>query len=164
MWRHRSLTPLGPMPCSPLNFNHNLLRQGTGTADHPTLSRLFWVHRPSPKRDTASFKFEFLKIDFFLFLGDELWKPERTKSWKWEPVGRLESLGAIYRLFKCGKSTRNQLEKEIKEALVVIFSSLPEMVTKGTSIIRADILFSKETLLFSKHGLFFFLRGKRQTK
>ena len=39
VWKHRSSTPSGPLPCSPLNFNHNLLRQGTGTADH--LLRLF---------------------------------------------------------------------------------------------------------------------------
>ena len=32
--KHRSSAPLGPLPCSPLNFNHNLLKQGTGTADH----------------------------------------------------------------------------------------------------------------------------------
>ena len=31
---------MGPLPCSPLNFNHNLLKQGTGTADHLTLLRL----------------------------------------------------------------------------------------------------------------------------
>ena len=30
----------GRCPCSPLNFKHNLLRQGTGTADHLTLLRL----------------------------------------------------------------------------------------------------------------------------
>ena len=30
-----------PLPCFPLNFKHNLLRQGTGTADHLMLSRLF---------------------------------------------------------------------------------------------------------------------------
>ena len=30
----------GPLPCSPLNFNHNLLRKGPGTADHLTLLRL----------------------------------------------------------------------------------------------------------------------------
>ena len=34
VWKHRSLTPLGPLPCSPLNFNRNLHKQGTGTADH----------------------------------------------------------------------------------------------------------------------------------
>ena len=38
-----SSTPSGPLPCSPLNFNHNLLKQGTGTADHLTLLRLFLV-------------------------------------------------------------------------------------------------------------------------
>ena len=38
--QHRSSTPSGPLPCSPLNFNHNLLWQGTGTADHLTLLRL----------------------------------------------------------------------------------------------------------------------------
>ena len=44
VWEQKSLTPSGPLPCSPLNFNHNLLRQGTGTADHLTLLRLslFW--------------------------------------------------------------------------------------------------------------------------
>ena len=41
--KHRSLTPSGPLPCSPLNFNHNLLRQGTGTADHLKLLRLFMI-------------------------------------------------------------------------------------------------------------------------
>ena len=30
----------GPLPCSPLNFKHNLLRPDTGTADHLTLLRL----------------------------------------------------------------------------------------------------------------------------
>ena len=40
MWKHRSLTPLGPLPCFPLNLNHSLLKQGTGTADHLTLLRL----------------------------------------------------------------------------------------------------------------------------
>ena len=41
---HRSSTPLGPLPCSPLNFKHNLLKQGIGTADHLMLLRLllFW--------------------------------------------------------------------------------------------------------------------------
>ena len=38
--KHRSLTPLGPLPYSPLNFNQNLLRQGTSTADHLTFLRL----------------------------------------------------------------------------------------------------------------------------
>ena len=32
---------LGPLPCSPLNFNQNLFKQGAGTADHLTLLRLF---------------------------------------------------------------------------------------------------------------------------
>ena len=41
VWKHRSSTPSGPLPCSPLNFNHNLLRLGTGTTDHLTLLRLF---------------------------------------------------------------------------------------------------------------------------
>ena len=40
VWKHRSSTPLGPLPCSPLNFNHNLLKQGKGTTDHLTLLRL----------------------------------------------------------------------------------------------------------------------------
>ena len=31
---YRTLSPLGPLPSSPLNFNHILLKQGTGTADH----------------------------------------------------------------------------------------------------------------------------------
>ena len=31
----------GRCPAPPLNFQHNLLRQGTGTADHLTLLRLF---------------------------------------------------------------------------------------------------------------------------
>ena len=31
----------GRCPAPSLNFNHNLLRQGTGTADHLTLLRLF---------------------------------------------------------------------------------------------------------------------------
>ena len=38
--KHRSSIPFGPLPCIPLNFNHNLLRQGVGTADHLTLLRL----------------------------------------------------------------------------------------------------------------------------
>ena len=42
VWKHRSSTPLGPLPCSPHNLNHNLLRQSTGTADHLTLLRLLW--------------------------------------------------------------------------------------------------------------------------
>ena len=36
---HRPLW--GHCPALSLNFNRNLLRQGTGTADHLTLSRLF---------------------------------------------------------------------------------------------------------------------------
>ena len=32
---------MGPLPCFPLNFKHNQLTQGTGTADHLTLLRLF---------------------------------------------------------------------------------------------------------------------------
>ena len=36
---HRPLR--GRCPAPSLNFNHNLLRQGTGTADHLTLLRLF---------------------------------------------------------------------------------------------------------------------------
>ena len=35
---HRPLR--GRCPASPLNFNHNLLKQGTGSADHLTLLRL----------------------------------------------------------------------------------------------------------------------------
>ena len=35
--RHKSSTPWGQLPSSPFNFKHNLLRQGTGTADHLTL-------------------------------------------------------------------------------------------------------------------------------
>ena len=47
--KHRSSTPLGPLPCSPLNFNHNLLRQGTGIADNLTLLRLSFL--PFPHRE-----------------------------------------------------------------------------------------------------------------
>ena len=36
---HRPLR--GCCPAPPLNYNHNLLKQGTGTADHLTLLRLF---------------------------------------------------------------------------------------------------------------------------
>ena len=36
---HRPLR--GRCPAPSLNFNHNLLKQGTGTADHLTLLRLF---------------------------------------------------------------------------------------------------------------------------
>ena len=43
--KHRSSTPSGLLPCSPLNLNHNLLKQGTGTADHLTLLRLFLLHQ-----------------------------------------------------------------------------------------------------------------------
>ena len=39
---HRPFLPLGPLPCS-LNFSHNLLKQGTGAADHLTLLRLFYL-------------------------------------------------------------------------------------------------------------------------
>ena len=58
VWKHRSSTPLGPLPCSPLNFNHNQLRQGTGTADHLTLLRLFFIFlkkRPWQDFTTVSF-------------------------------------------------------------------------------------------------------------
>ena len=38
VWNHRSSSPLGLLPCFPLNFKHNLLiRQSTGAADHLTL-------------------------------------------------------------------------------------------------------------------------------
>ena len=40
VWKHRSSTFLGLLPCSPFNFKHNLLRQGMGTAGHLTLLRL----------------------------------------------------------------------------------------------------------------------------
>ena len=40
VWKHRSSTPSGLLPCFPFNFKHNLLGQGTGTADHLTLLRL----------------------------------------------------------------------------------------------------------------------------
>ena len=34
---------MGPLPCYPFNFNkHNLVRQGTGTADHLTLLQLLF--------------------------------------------------------------------------------------------------------------------------
>ena len=33
------------LPCSPLSFGHNLLRQGTGSADNLTLLRLFAYSR-----------------------------------------------------------------------------------------------------------------------
>ena len=39
---HRPLR--GRCPAPSLNFKHNLLRQGTGTADHLTLLRLFFLH------------------------------------------------------------------------------------------------------------------------
>ena len=42
---HRPLR--GRWPAPPLNFNHNLLKQGTGTADHLTLLRLFLLPPPS---------------------------------------------------------------------------------------------------------------------
>ena len=45
VWKHRSSTPLGPLPCFPFNFKHNLLGQGMPTADHLTLLRLFLVLR-----------------------------------------------------------------------------------------------------------------------
>ena len=35
---------MGLLPCSPLNFNHIQLRQGTGTADHLTLLRLLLTY------------------------------------------------------------------------------------------------------------------------
>ena len=33
----------GRCPAPPLNYNHNLLKQGTGTADHLTLLRLLFL-------------------------------------------------------------------------------------------------------------------------
>ena len=45
VWKHRSSTPMGPLPCFPFNLKHNLLRQGTGTSDHLTLLRLFFYRR-----------------------------------------------------------------------------------------------------------------------
>ena len=42
-WKHRSSTPSGQLPCTPFNFKLNLLRQGTGTADHLMLLRLFFL-------------------------------------------------------------------------------------------------------------------------
>ena len=41
VWKHRSSAPSGPLPCSLFNFKLNLLWQGTGTANHLTLLRLF---------------------------------------------------------------------------------------------------------------------------
>ena len=38
---HRPLW--GRCPAPTLNYNHDLPKQGTGTADHLTLLRLFWV-------------------------------------------------------------------------------------------------------------------------
>ena len=42
--------PLGPLTCIPLNFKHNILRQGTGTADHLTLCNYlaFWANCSCP--------------------------------------------------------------------------------------------------------------------
>ena len=40
---HRPLR--GRCPAPSLNFNHNLLRQGTGTADHLTLLRLLFLYQ-----------------------------------------------------------------------------------------------------------------------
>ena len=37
MLKHKSSTPLGPLPYFPFNFRHNPLRQGTGTAYHLSL-------------------------------------------------------------------------------------------------------------------------------
>ena len=41
---HRPLQ--GRCPAPSLNYNHNLLKQGTGTADHLTLLRLFLILTP----------------------------------------------------------------------------------------------------------------------
>ena len=49
VWKHRLSTPSGPLPCSTFNFYHNLLKQGTGTADHLTLLRLLLVVFPAPQ-------------------------------------------------------------------------------------------------------------------
>ena len=44
VWKHGSSTPSGPLPCYPFNFKYNLLRQGTGTADHLTLLWLLFSY------------------------------------------------------------------------------------------------------------------------
>ena len=62
--------PLGPLPCSPLNFKHNLLRQGTGTADHLTLLRLFLSVGPSVASVCHSLLFWAFRVSFDITAKD----------------------------------------------------------------------------------------------
>ena len=96
MWKHRSSIPLGPLPCSPLNFNHNLLKQGTGTADHLTLLRLFqlkkvwhWMHVRHFHLDwpwlcqmhfSLHSPFEF-RVFYSNFLHEVMENKERSQEW-----------------------------------------------------------------------------------
>ena len=43
VWKQRSSTHLGSLPCFPFNLKHSLLRQGRCTADHLTLLRLLYI-------------------------------------------------------------------------------------------------------------------------
>ena len=65
--RPGSLSPLcSRSPAPPLNFNHNLLRQSSGTADHLTILRLFTFWAAAPK---GSMTYAFTHMgDFLLHL------------------------------------------------------------------------------------------------
>ena len=54
---HRPLW--GRCPAPSLNFNHNLLRQGTGTADHLTLLRFFIMAEVHTSLNLANFHIDF---------------------------------------------------------------------------------------------------------
>ena len=72
VWKYRSSTPSESLPCSPLNFKHNLLRQGTGTADHLTLLRLFLtIQYPVCLKKIHSFPS--MPSFLFLFLRISIW-------------------------------------------------------------------------------------------
>ena len=74
------------MPCSPLHFNHNLLRQGTGTADHLTLLRLF------PIQATVKIR-------------------ESIDSWE-EPNKKQQKLEFLHRTKKVEATAKRPLKKD----------------------------------------------------
>ena len=86
---HRPLQGWCPAPS--LNFKHNLLKQGTRTADHPTLLRLFFLNSLSPEIQFGYSQWRGLRHHALLFSENKAtqlqfhdWNTRNSCPWTWQ--------------------------------------------------------------------------------
>ena len=158
-WKRRSLTTLGPLPCFPFNFKHNLLRQGTGTADfcdYLLLWRLwaFWAAAPKGSM-TYAFKImgNFLLLPLFILL---LCTPPSNPS--------LEAQIPVLRPKSQSWDLNPSLEAQILASSSISICVKP--LTISSAFIRMENIWQKETkknLRENKNITYYLQNGAKQT-